>query len=26
MNGVHEALLEHGIPEAHIQMERFALV
>jgi predicted ferric reductase len=26
MNSVHEALLEHGIPEAHIQMERFALV
>jgi len=26
MNGVHEALLDHGIPEAHIQMERFALV
>ncbi len=26
MNSVHEALLEHGIPEAHIQLERFALV
>jgi predicted ferric reductase len=25
MDAVHEALLEHGVPEAHIQMERFAL-
>ncbi|MBA2670649.1 MAG: oxidoreductase, partial [Gemmatimonadetes bacterium] len=25
MNSVHEGLLHHGIPEAHIQMERFAL-
>lgn len=25
MDAVHEALLEHGVPEAHIQMEKFVL-
>lgn len=25
MDAVHTALLEHGVPEAHIQMEKFAL-
>jgi predicted ferric reductase len=26
MDAVHSALLEHGVPEAHIQLERFNLV
>jgi predicted ferric reductase len=26
MNAVHSALLEHGVPEVHIQMEKFELV